>query len=174
MSKKKSTAHDISTAKRKRIWKRFYSEKIPVSQLAEEENVTYWAAYRIINGTTKLDGSPRADKGSRRKTKTAAEEKARFSMDDFNDVDDFLLFSLMDALEVSATQNLDVADRVRIVKDINTIQTKIQQRQLANNIKRPDAEVIAIIIRKYEPKADYKRCVEIYTQAKEQFERSKS
>lgn len=171
----KKAANRITPGKRRKIRKLFYNPedgvKRSINRIAEDENVTYFQAYRAISGELKLDDTPRSDKGQRRGEKG---KEPRFRMEDFEDVDDFLFFTLMDALEQSATENMIALDKVKLVKDIEVIQNKIQQRQLINKMRRPDAEVIAIVIRKYEPAADYKRIVEIYKSAQEEYIRIKN
>lgn len=175
MKIKAKPANRITPGKRRKIRKLFFNPedgiKRSINRIAGEENVTYFQAYRAISGELKLDGSPRADKGKRRGTKG---KEPRFNINDFEDVDDFTFFMLMEALAQSAEEKSSAKEKVSIVKEIENIVTKQQQRQLTNKMRRPDAEVIAILIRKFEPSADYKRVVELYKSAQEEFIRKKS
>ena len=163
---KKKYANHITAGKRRKIYKLFYGKNKTITQIAEEEAVTYWQVYRIVNGEVKLDGSPRIDKGKKRGS-AAKPKSAHWNLDDFVDLDDFQLFLLMDTLEDLASYKLDPQEKINIVKSIETIQTKIQQRQLQNSVRRPEAEVIARIIRRFRPDATNQEVVRIY---EEEFE----
>lgn len=168
-------ANRLTPAKKKKIYKLFHDKELNIPEIAELENVTYWQVYRIINGETKLDGSPRSDKGKSRSSvsESGEVEIVKWSLEDFKDLDDFQLFLLMSALEDAATKNIDPLDKVKLVKDIEIIQTKIQQRQLKENIRRPDAEVIARIIRRFKPDASSKDVVQIYKEELELYQRDR-
>lgn len=158
---KKKYANQVTASKRRKIYKQFYGKNLTISQIAEEESVTYWQVYRIVNGDVKLDGSPRIDKGTKRK-RIPGGQAAKWKLDDFVDLDDFQLFLLMDTLEELAVAKLSAQEKIQIVRNIETIQTKIQQRQLQNSVRRPDAEVIARIIRRFKPGATNQEIVAIY------------
>lgn len=163
----------LTPSKRRKIYKLFHQKELSINEIQELENVTFWQVYRIVNGQTKLDGSPRSDKGKSRSNKSGYNETVKWSVEDFKDLDDFQLFLMMSALEDAATAKLSPQDKVKLVKDIETIQTKIQQRQLQSNIRRPDAEVIARIIRRFKPKATNQEIVAIYKEELELWERNK-
>lgn len=164
MAKKKQYANHITASKRRKIYKLFHEGNIEIAQIAEMENVTYWQVYRCVNATVKLDGSPRSDKGRKRKNKDGKPIQPKWSLDDFADLDDFQLFILMDTLEDLASEDLTAMEKIELVKNIETIQTKIQQRQLQNNMRRPDAELISRIIRRFKPDATNKEIVQIYAE----------
>ncbi len=177
MSKTKNIANRLTMAKRKKILNLFHDKDMNINQIAEEENVTYWQVYRIISGQTKLNGTPRADKGFSRKNLRKEDEEftpPKWTLEDFKDLDDFQLFLLMSALEDAASSNLEPAEKVKLVKDIEIIQTKITQRQLKGNIRRPDAEVIARIVRRFNPKATDKEIVAIYKEEMEIYLRDRN
>jgi len=170
-------ANRLTASKKKKIHSLFYKQSLTIPEIAELENVTYWQVYRIINGQTKLDGSPRRDKG---KSRSSVDESgnidsvdSKWSLGDFKDLDDFQLFLLMDTLQDVAVMNMSPGEKVKIVKDIEVIQTKIAARQLKNNIRRPDAEVIARIIRRFKPKVTNQEIVQIYKEELEMWQRSK-
>jgi hypothetical protein len=79
----------------------------------------------------------------------------------------------MSALEDAASSNLDPIDKVRLVKDIETVQSKITQRQLRGNIRRPDAEVISRIIRRFKPEATNTEIINIYKEEAELYMRER-
>ncbi len=172
-------ANRLTKAKRKKIYGLFYNKDLTINEIAELENVTYWQVYRIVNGQTKLDGSSRADKGKSRKTisedgSIQDSEESQWAVDDFKDLDDFQLFLMMSALEDAATSKLSPSEKVKLVKDIEIVQTKIQQRQLKGNITRPDAEVIARIIRRFKPHATNQEIVQIYKEELELYNRERN
>jgi hypothetical protein len=169
------SANRLTAAKKRSIYKLFYDKKHSIQEIAEQENITYWQVYRIVNGQTKLDGSPRRDKGlSRKQINNIGElETVKWSLEDFKDLDDFQLFLMMSALEDAASIKMLPNDKVKLVKDIEIIQTKIQQRQLKGNIRRPDAEVIARIIRRFKPDANNQEIVQIYKEEMELYIRER-
>jgi hypothetical protein len=175
MAKNKNVANRITKAKARKIYKLFHLKEMTIPQIMEEEAVTYWQVYRIISGVTKLDGTNRRDKGVSRKSVTEAGQviEAKWSIEDFKDLDDFQLFLLMSALEDAASSNLDPIDKVRLVKDIETVQSKITQRQLRGNIRRPDAEVISRIIRRFKPEATNTEIINIYKEEAELYMRER-
>ena len=164
---KKKYANHITASKRRKIYKLFHEGNIEIAQIAELENVTYWQVYRAINGEVKLDGSPRSDKGRKRKGKDGEPIAPKWSLDDFADLDDFQIFILMDTLEDLARVEMKPQEKIELVKNIETIQTKIQQRQLQNSVRRPDAQLITNIIRRFKPNATNKEVVQIYTEEME-------
>jgi len=157
---KKKYSNQLTSSKRRKIYKQFYTKNCTIAQIAEEEGISYWQVYRVVNGEVKMNGSPRADKGRRRGK--ANDIVPKWSLDDFIDLDDFQLFLLMDTLEELATETLSAQEKIRLVKDIEVIQTKIQQRQLQSAIKRPEAELIARIIRRFVPDATNADIIAIY------------
>lgn len=175
MAKKTKLSNRVLTAKRKRIHKMFHEKELTIPQIMEEENVSYWQVYRIITGQTKIDGSPRTDKGKSRTSMNEAGElvEAKWSLEDFKDLEDFQMFILMSALEDAATTKMEPADKVKLVKDIEVIQTKVAARQLKNNLRRPDAEVIARIIRRFQPNATDKDIISIYKEEAELYLRER-
>jgi len=161
---KKQYANHITASKRRKIYKLFHSRDYSIDQIMEAENVTYWQVYRAINGAVKLNGSPRSDKGCSRKNKEGEIINPKWQLDDFTDLDDFQIFLLMDSLEDLARYDMSPKEKIELVKNIETIQTKIQQRQLQNNMRRPDAELISRIIRRFNPSATNKEIVQIYAE----------
>ena len=170
---KAKVANRLTASKRQKIHSLFYKKSMAIPEIAEQENVTYWQVYRIVNGQTKLDGSPRSDKGRSRKNSNAGTTEPEWTIDDFKDMDDFQLFVLMSALEEASTTKMSPTEKVKLVKDVEIIQTKITQRQLKGNIRRPDVEVIARIIRRFKPKATNQEIVQIYKEELEMWQRSK-
>ncbi len=172
---KSKLANRLTLSKRKKIHELFFKKELDINQIAELENVTYWQVYRVINGVTKLDGSPRADKGKSRSliNDDGKLETVKWSIDDFQDLDDFQLFVLMSALEDAASYEMLPDAKVKLVKDIEIIQTKITQRQLKGNIRRADAEVIARIIRRFKPDATNQEIVQIYKEEMEMYQRDR-
>ncbi len=175
MATQRKNANQLTASKKRKIYKLFYEKDATIPQIAEYENVTYWQVYRIVNGQTKIDGSARSDKGSSRSAvgKDGDIIEAKWSIDDFKDLDDFQLFLLMSALEDAATSKLSPSAKVALVKDIEIVQTKITQRQLKGNIKRPEAEVIARIIRRFKPDATDVDIINIYTEEMELYIKGK-
>lgn len=169
MATNQKNANQLTATKKKRIYKLFHQKDFTIPQIADEEQVTYWQVYRIVSGQTKIDGTPRADKGRSRKVVSQSGEiiEAKWSIDDFKDLDDFQLFLLMSALEDAATSKLTAFEKVQLVKNIEVVQTKISQRQLKGNIRRPDAEVIARIIRRFIPEASDNDIINIYQEEME-------
>lgn len=169
MPAKKKLATQLTLGTKKRIWDLFYNQKKSINAICQELGVTYWQVYRIVNSQVKLDGKPRSDKGKSRNGET--KEKAKWSVDDFEDLDDFATFMMMEALVQSAREKTSAKDKLEIAAKVHNIQSKIQERQLVGKLRRADAEVIAAIIRRYEPGADYKRCVDIYSEEHEKYMR---
>lgn len=178
MSLKRKNANQLTASKKRKIHKLFYEKDATIPQIAEYEDVTYWQVYRIVNGHTKIDGSSRADKGMSRSNSTVGKDgdivEAKWSIDDFKDLDDFQLFLLMSALEDAATSKLSPSAKVELVKNIEIVQTKITQRQLKGNIKRPEAEVIARIIRRFKPDATDIDIINIYQEETEIYLKGKT
>jgi len=162
--KKKIYANHITAGKRRKIYKLFHTGNMEIAKIAETENVTYWQVYRAVNGAVKLNGSPRSDKGKKRKGADGKPIPPKWSLDDFADLDDFQIFILMDTLTDLASEKLSPQEKVDLVRNIETIQTKIQQRQLQSSVRRPDAELISRIIRRFKPNATNKEIVQIYTE----------
>jgi len=171
MPAKKKLAPQLTLGTKKKIWKLFYDDKKSIQNICAELGVTYWQVYRIVNSQVKLNGKPRADKGKSRTGET--KEKVRWTINDFEDIDDFATFLLMEALEQSAREKTTANEKVKMVRDINDLQTKLQNRQLVGMLRSADAEVIAAVIKRYEPDADYKRCVEIYSEELVKHQRAK-
>jgi len=161
---KKQYANHITAAKRRKIYKLFHKNELEITQIMEMENVSFWQVYRAVNAAVKLDGSPRSDKGRSRKNKDGEIINPKWQLDDFSNLDDFQIFLLMDSLEDLARYDLSPQEKIDLVKQIETIQTKIQQRQLQNNMRRPDAELISRIIRRFKPGATNKEIVQIYAE----------
>lgn len=155
----KKIPRTTTLGKRKNIYKEFHNANKTIIQLAEENDLTYWQVYRIVNAEVKISGI--------KKSKPGKLSKPKWSLDDFIDLDDFQLFLLMDTIEDLAQSKLMPQEKLKIVSQIETIQTKIQERQLRDKITRPEAEVIARIIRRFKPDATNKEIVAIY---KEEFE----
>ena len=171
LQKRKTAAPPLTLGTKKRIWKLFYNDQLSIQKICTELGVTYWQVYRIINGQVKLNGKPRSDKGKSRTGES--KEKPRWTMDDFEDLDDFAIFTLMEALEQSAKDKTSAAEKVKLVRDVNDLQTKIMDRQLIGKVRRADAEVIARVIKRFKPDADYNYCVQVYTEEFEKYMREK-
>lgn len=171
MVTKKKLAPQLTLGTKKKIWKLFYNDKKSIQAIVAELGVTYWQVYRVVNSQVKLNGKPRTDKGKSRSGQT--KEKASWTINDFEDIDDFATFMMMEALEQSAKEKTSAKEKLDIAQKVNSIQTKIMERQLAGKLRRADAEVIARVIKRFLPDADYKQCVEIYAEELEKYQRAK-
>ncbi len=178
MAEKKKPAGYIVPSKRRKIYKAFHKDERKINDIMEEFGVTYWQVYRIISGNTKIDGSPRTDKGKSRKSVDANGKviTAKWTMDDFTSMDEFQLFVLMDSLSELANEyhKMDVVEKVKLIREIERIQTAIYKRQLKDSIRRPDAEVISRIIKHFQPEASDQDVIKIYKEISEIYLRERT
>ena len=157
--------HRLTDAERQRIAR--YKLKHPyvsMALLAEEFNCTEqqarraWQAYK--------DGSMKKPPGTRRPRKR---------MEDLmneKDADELLLQQFHEIIaELAAKSQRTLEDRLSILKDLTEMRKKIQQVSLTAHMKRTDAGIVAIIIKRYEPDASEDEIIKIYKEAVEQFNR---
>jgi len=131
---------------------------------------TYFQCYNAVNGRSKIDYSPRADKGTKRDSGSEP-TKVPGKLEDFNSVEHFLKNQLMHCLQELQQKKIAVGERVRLLKDITQMQNKLQAQELESFIKRPEAVLIIRIMRRLKPKLTDEEMKRIYLEELENIKR---
>jgi hypothetical protein len=75
------------------------------------------------------------------------------------------------AAQLVTIKDMPVENRTALIEKFINIRKSIQHVKLESHIKRIDANIIASIIRRYEPEADDDRVIKVY---REEFEKCKN
>jgi hypothetical protein len=118
-----------------------------IKEIAGQVGVSYYQAYNVVRGRVKVKYSPRSDYGRRRRQE---EGRRSFDVESMDHLDDFLMHQLTMALEdLNVKSNIEPAERVKILKDIAGLEKARKDRELERYLKRPDAILIARIMRRF-------------------------
>lgn len=154
---KRTKALKMTISTRQRIGKfREDNPKIPITEIAEKFNCTYQQARKAIEDWKNGNLSrPR-----NRKSKN-------IEIADITTPPDTMLENQFRIVLGSLESNLDLTVDVRtqLLDKCFSMRKQIQSLRLEHHIKRADAALIAIIIRKYEPTASDDRVLEIYQES---------
>jgi hypothetical protein len=156
---------------RQRIIKLYNSgKKIP--EIMQELNLTYFQVYNTISGRVKLTRAPRSDKGKKRGLNNLEEmEVNNKNLSDFQNIDEFLQYQLMQCLTDLANSQMTASERVKLLKDISAMQRNIEARKLETYMKRPDAVLIIRIMRRFKPELTDDEIIRIYNEEYEKMVR---
>ncbi len=167
-----------STIPQRRKIMRLFREGKRVKEIVELTGESKWVIYKVLSGKSKTDYKPRSDKGVKRKKSEVERSeippeagepvlKTRKHLTEFNDVDEFLEYEIFVACEHLANTTMQPDERIKLVAQVSKLQQQLHDRKLESHIQRADAETIAAIVRRYEPKADEDRVILVYTEASE-------
>lgn len=158
-----SKALKMQLSTRRRIGE--YKKKHPnatIGEIAKRFNCTYNQARNAIKqydaGMFNRDRPPKKDLSNILKNNTT-EELLKKQYD-----------KALAQLEVD--DGIMAADRISYLDKLANINKSLQQVSLQNHLKRADAEVIARIIRRYEPEADDARIIAVYREEMERWKNS--
>lgn len=158
---------------RKRIL-RLFNQGRSLRAIAGDEGITYDQAYSIVSGRVKTTFAPRTDKGTTRKhysrkDSTSMDAARRKAIGEGESVYEFFRHQLIVAMEkLEKKKNLDPGVHVKILKDISYIKRNIQMLELEKHINRPDAVLIARLMRRFQPALTDDDIIKIY---REEYER---
>lgn len=141
-------------------WKEKYP-KATFYEIAEEFNCTYDQARQAWRDY--IDGKLTRRKPTRKK----------INVEDImtkDNADEILERQYHRAVaELEATNSISVEERVGLLEDLFSMRKILQQIKLENYIKRIDAGVIRILIRRYEPEATDDDVIRIYLESVEKW-----
>ena len=151
---------------RKKILKAFQDEGKEIRQIMAELNLSYFQVYNVIRGRVKTTYASRSDKGGKRSFKFPTK-----TLEEFNSPEEFLQFQLFETMRQLQNTSLAAWQRVKVIKDATRIQRDIRSHQLENMLKRPDAVIIARIMRRFEPKLTDDQIIQIYKEELDKIQR---
>lgn len=163
---KKQKALKLCISTRQSIGK--YKEKNPnatIGEIAAKFRCTYQQARKAINDwETGQLSRPRASKGEKSvKANTITESPDTLLENQFQ-----LALSSMEL-----NKDMPSETRIQLLEKCFSMRKIIQSLRLEKHIKRADAALIGIIIRKFEPDASDDRIIEIYQESHEKYRSSK-
>ncbi len=155
-----------TTITQRKKMKKLFEQGKAIQDIMSIMNVSYFQVYNVLSGRIKSKYGHRSDKGAKHK---------KFSLDktfeEFNSAEDYLQYQLIETMRQLDKVTLAPHDRVRIVKDATTTLNKIKVYQLENYIRRPDAVLIARIMRRFNPELTDENIIHIYREESEKMER---
>ena len=126
---------------------RLFGEGKKIPEIMTACNASYYQVYNAVSGRVKTKYSPRRDKGIPKGEKATN----AIDMNQFDSVDGFMKHKLMEALKDLNERRYDAAELVKIIKDVAMIERQINDRELQRYLRRPDAVLIARIMRRLSP-----------------------
>lgn len=142
--------------------------------IADTLSISYFQVYNVVGRRVKTNYSPRADKGTKRETYVRTKSVGEVTMKKLTQCDniyDFLQAQLMQALGDLQKRKLNAADRVKVLKDVSYIQRNIKTLELEEYIQRPDALLIARIMRRFDHSLSDDDIIKVY---REEYEKLKA
>ena len=160
--------------KRKRIRWLHFQKGHTIRDCASMVGVSYFQAYNAVKGRVKTGYSSRADKGTKRgpinkghKAEMAEAIRTK-SISQSASVSEFFNLQYMKTLEEINNRKMGVAERAKLLKDLTYAYRNMKQLELEEYIKRPDAILIARIMRRFDQLLTDDDVIRIY---REEFEK---
>ncbi len=112
--------------------------------------ITYFKYYNVVKRRVKTKYSYRPDKGKSRKYNDDAKKKYEVDLYKFDDVEEFLEYQTGVLADEVNHSTLNIDDRLKHVKEIVTIRTRLQKLKLEKHIGRADAMLISRLMRRFD------------------------
>lgn len=135
--------------------------KAPIIEIAEKYNVSPSQVRRAIE----LDRDGRLTKTEPRTPRKKIREIVKTSTPD-----DLLKSQyLVVCAGLEADEKIPLSNRASMLEKLVFMRKTMQQIQLQSHMKRTDAGIIALLVRKFEPDADDDRVISLYLEAQKSF-----
>ncbi len=140
-----------SIPERKKILK-LHRDGFNIQEIMDEMNLSYFKVYNVIQGRVKTGYSHRSDKGLSRKVKDDERLLEQVDLSSFNDVHDFMEHQIVLIARSMNKTKLGAEERLKMVKDISSMQKNLQALKLEKHLQNIDAVLLARIVRRFDPK----------------------
>jgi predicted DNA-binding protein YlxM (UPF0122 family) len=158
---------------RREIFRLYNQEKISVESIADTYKVPPGTIYNILQQRVKLDKSPRADKGSKKGIQLPKLPTTDKLIRDGEPIETLLEIQAANTLIAIEKAKLTIVEKAKILETVARIQKQIHEQKIENHLKRPDAQVIARIVRRFMPEASEADVIKIFREELEKWKSEK-
>lgn len=137
-----------------------------IQKIMSDMNLSYFQVYNVVTRRVKTSYSRRSDKGSSRRIEFPSK-----TLEEFNSPEEYLRYQLYESLKQLNTKSIPTIERMRILRYSARIEKDIKSWQLENILKRPDAVIIARIMRRFQPSLTDDQIIQIYKEEIEKIAR---
>ncbi len=160
-------ARKLTYKQRRAIYKLHHQFGTSVTTLAKEYGVSQSVISQIINKRVALAPRSRADKGKKRKQEPLSEEIKPLMGTTTESIEEILEYQALTMLQELDIKKVALPERAKILDTVARIQRQLHDQKIEKYIKRPDAEIIARIVRTFKPDATDDEIVVIFNKVLE-------
>lgn len=162
----------IGITTRRKIFHLYNVEKISVASIADTFKTPVSTIYNILEQRVKLKKTPRSDKGSKKGLKLPKLPDTEGLMRDGEPVETLLEIQAAQTLVSLERAKLSIIEKAKVLETVARIQKQIHEQKIESHIKRPDAQVIARIIRRFVPQATDADVIKIFREEYEAWKKT--
>jgi len=151
---------------RKKILK-LSAEGLGYTEIAQQTGTSYYQVWNIVNGRVKTNYSERKDKGYNR---SSEEDTPITSAAEFETVEGYLRHVIYETInDINNNEKLSIDKKIRMLKDLTILQTKLKELEMESWIKTPQAQLVIRIMRRLKPELSDDEILTIYNEEREKY-----